>query len=303
MINENELKKRMGVFLTAVLLFVLSLLFGFQGLMESFAGEERVFDEAALFSQTEREVLEAELSDLNKETGMDGGILTTDNAYGKSSRSVAEDFYIEKGLGVGEDYSGVLFLIDMDNREIYITPVGQMTRYLTDERFNEILDDAYKKISRQEYASCAQSFIDGVRKYYRAGIPKGQYNYDEVTGETDPYEPMAKPHKSLQWYEVFIALGIAFGAAFSACLTVTSQYSMKRQMRSADQSLMAYRADCSFCYSDKADRLVNTSVTHVLIPRNRTNGNRGSGPMGGKGPGSTTHHSSGRSFGGGGRKF
>lgn len=260
------------------------------------SGETRVFDEAGLFSGEETDELETQIQSLKQEMNMDVVIVTTDEAGGKSAGGYAEDFYIDGGFGVGKDYSGVLFLIDMDNREIYILPVGNMNRFLTDERWNAILDDAYDAVSTMDYGACVQSFLTGVARYYEAGIPGGQYNYDKETGKISVY-------RSIKWYEAALAVLVGLIAAGVSCVGVVRQYSMKKERGSAKNSLMAYRADCQFRYSDQAENLVGKTVTHVIIPRNNGGGRGGGGGGFSSGGRSTTHSSSGRTMGGGGRKF
>ncbi len=195
------------------------------------SGEERVFDEAGLFSQEEMEALETQIRTMRK-----------------------------------------------------------------DKRWNSILDSAYDEVSSQNYGACAGSFLDGVTKYYRAGIPGGQYNYDKETGKISVY-------RSIRWYEAALAALIGLIAAAVACGGVTSRYSMKKERGWARSSLMAYRANSQFRYSDQFDHLVNKTVTYMIIPRNPGNVGRGGGGGFSSGGRSTTHTSSGRTMGGGGRKF
>lgn len=291
---------RVTVLLFTVLLFLIVLSGGMKVFAESQGPggalkEKRVYDEAGLFSQEEIETFETQIQAMRKEMNMDVVITTTDQAGGKSAGQYAEDFYIRGAYGVGKDYSGVLFLIDMDNRELYILPVGKMNRFLTDKRWNSILDSAYDEISNQNYGTCAGSFLDGVNKYYKAGIPGGQYNYDKETGKISVY-------RSIRWYEAALAALIGLIAAATACGGVTSRYSMKKERGWAKNSLMAYRANCQFRYSDQFDHLVNKNVTYMIIPRNQGNTGQGGGGFSSGGR-STTHTSSGRTMGGGGRKF
>lgn len=292
---------RITVLVPMILLFLIVSSGGMKAYAENKStaddsGEERVFDEAGLFSQEEIEALETQIRTMRKEMNMDVVITTTDHAGGKSAGQYAEDFYIRGAYGVGKDYSGVLFLIDMDNRELYILPVGKMNRFLTDKRWNSILDSAYDEVSSQNYGACAGSFLDGVTKYYRAGIPGGQYNYDKETGKISVY-------RSIRWYEAALAALIGLIAAAAACGGVTSRYSMKKERGWARSSLMAYRANSQFRYSDQFDHLVNKTVTYMIIPRNQGNVGRGGGGGFSSGGRSTTHTSSGRTMGGGGRKF
>nr|WP_314465789.1 TPM domain-containing protein [uncultured Clostridium sp.] len=262
---------------------------------ETSGNETRVFDDAGLFKADQKKEFEATIQSMKKEMNMDVVIATADDAGGRTAKEYAENFYIERKFGVGSDYRGVLFLIDMDNREMYILPVGKMNRFLTDKRWNAILDDAYKQISQGDYAACARTYLDGVMKYYREGIPGGQYNYDADTGKISVY-------RSIQWYEAALAVLMAAAAGAAVCGGVMSRYSMGKERGRAHNSLMSYRADCEFHYSQRNDNLVNTSVTHVIIPRDTGGSNRPTGGMSSAGR-STTHSNSGRTMGGGGRKF
>lgn len=264
------------------------------GVKDKHLSEIRVFDDAGLFSSEEAAQMETEIASMRKDMNMDVVIVTTDQAGGKTAKEYAEDFYVDGGYGTGSDYSGVLFLIDMDNRELYLLPVGKMNRFLTDKRWNDILDHAYNGAGKGNYSSCAQSFLDGTAKYYKAGIPGGQYNYDAETGKISVY-------RSIRWYEGALAALIGVLAAAFFCRSVVRQYSMKPDSGEAKNSLMAYRGESRFQYSSQTDNLINKAVTFVPIPRNP--GGRGGGGGFSSGGRSTTHTSSGRTMGGGGRKF
>ena len=292
------MKRKQTVFL-AVLFLVLAVFCGTitswaQG-QEKGSGEKRVFDEAGLFSGKEAGELETKIRSMREDMNMDVVIVTTDDAGGKTAEEYAEDFYVDGEFGTGKDYNGVLFLIDMDNREIYLLPVGAMNRFLTDKRRNAILDDAYNEIGQKEYRACAQSFLDGVTRYYKAGIPNGQYNYDKETGKVSVY-------RSIRWYEAALALLIGGAAAAAVCGGVTARYSMKGTRMVAKNALMAYRGDSRFQYSGQTDELINKTVTHVFIPPGSKGGGSGGGGFSSGGR-STVHTSSGRTMGGGGRKF
>ena len=65
---------------------------------------------------------------------------------------------MEGGFGTGSDQSGILFLIDMDNRELYISTNGQMIRYMTDSRINDVLDDVYNYAADADYYGAAAAW-------------------------------------------------------------------------------------------------------------------------------------------------
>lgn len=294
--------RRLRLFILMAAVFILSLFFESEavwagsGVSASSSEETRVFDGAGLFSAQEIENFESQIQALRNEMNMDVVLVTASSAEGKSAQEYAEDFYINGGYGTGKEYSGVLFLIDMDNRELYILPVGVMNRFLTDKRWNAILDDAYDGASNGDYNASVESFLNGVEQYYKAGIPGGQFNYDKETGNISVY-------RSIRWYEAAFAFFVALFAAGISVNAVKAQYSMKKERGRAANSLLAYRADCQFMCTEQEDMLINKAVTFVMIPRNPGGGRGGGGGDFSSGGRSTTHSSSGRTMGGGGRKF
>ena len=152
--NGESVYIKNGSQLLRLLLFATAILFlaGFCMVSTAWAsgnsdlaeGKTRVFDQAGLFSKAEKSSMEEEITSMRKDMNMDVVIVTTDDAGGKSAERYSEDFYTNGNFGTGKDYSGVIFLIDMDNRELYIAPVGTMNRFLTDKRWNTILDNAYE---------------------------------------------------------------------------------------------------------------------------------------------------------------
>lgn len=260
------------------------------------AGETRVFDQAELLgSDTAR--LEEKIAGLRQKTKMDVVLVTTTDADGKSARNYADDYYEAGGFGTRKDHSGVLFLIDMDNREIYISTEGTMIRFLTDSRVDAMLDHAYTYAGNGDYVGVMDSFLDDLAAYYQKGIPGGQYNYDTETGKISRYY-------SIRWYEALIAVGISVFCAGGACLNVVREYGMKRQQKQAASYNLAYRANARFAFRNQNDVLANSFVTQRIIPRSNSSGGGTHGGSSGGGSRSSTHtSSSGRSHGGGGRKF
>lgn len=275
------------------------------GTLSASAGEtQRVLDGAGLFTDAEREALEEQLQEGMKGSGMDLVVLTIDDAQGKSAGEYANDYYDSNKLGKGLKDSGALCLIDMDNREIYISTFSKMTRVLTDERIEAILDNAYAYASEGRYAACASSMIQDIASYAADGIVDGQYNYDEATGRVDVYRP-----RSVTWYEFLIALAAAGSVAVFPCISVMKQYRMEEEQKQALNYHLAYRGASAFAFTVASDMFLNKMVSQRRLPQNlggpRSGGMGGAGGMGGSMPGRSTVHrsSSGRMHGGGGRKF
>lgn len=249
-------------------------------------GENRVFDQAGLFTAQQKQELDGLIEQVKETTGMDIAVVTTGNAKGKSARAYADDYYDQNGFGAGPRKSGALFLIDMDNREIYISTCGDMIDYLTDKRIDKILDSAYGKVTQEDYAGAAAAALQGIEKYVKAGVPGGAYRYDTETGKVTPY-------RSLKPTEVLIAILIALAAGIIPCAVIYSRYSGH-----AKEYSYPYQQKSKLTLTAQEDTFLHQTLTQRHID---TSSHTGGGSSGG---GSSTHTSSGGStHGGGGRSF
>ena len=267
------------------------------------SGQPRVFDQAGLFSETEIIQLEEKIAQCRKSTKMDVVIVSAYADEERSAEEYADDYYDYGGFGVGKKASGVLLLYYMDGPgqpggECYISTAGTMINMLTDERIESILDDVYGDLGNRDFAGATEHFLEDVKAYVKEGVESGQYTYDRDTGEIVRYH-------SIRLYEVAIAVVIAGILAGSVCLDIKKRYAMKQSSREVSNSLQAYRADCAFHFSVAGDKMVNKYVRSVPIPRNTSSGSGGRGHSGSSSAGRSTIHtsSSGRSHGGGGRRF
>lgn len=245
-----------------------------------------VDDGANLLSEDiERELLEL-AGELSADTGYQFMVITADDAGGRQAREYAEDYYMDHSVIL----DGAVYLIDMDNREIYIATSGQMRYYLTDSRVDRLLDDAFDCVSEGDYGEAFREMLEGTKDYLSRGIPDGTRLVDADTGEVTVYR---RP-KSVTALEAVMAVlaGLACGGALYA--GIAARYRMKGG-RGVSQS--QNRSSLELTVSN--DRFVNQFVTRRRIPKSPPPGSGGGG-----GHSSTVHTGSGgNSFGGGGRKF
>lgn len=253
------------------------------------ASSSRVYDNAELFSPEEIEALSETIEELQDKTQMDYAIVTTEDTNGKSTRTYADDFYESEGFGVGEDHSGMLYLIDLDNQEIYISTEGQMLRYLTDERIESLLDDAFTHAAEEDYALSALSVLYGTEEYLSLGIPDGQYNYSSETGERDPFRRSRLP--------LALLIGCIGGliASLSTFFAIKSRYHLTHETYH-----YPLHEKSTLTLTRSEDRLLHQTLTHRKIPKNPPS----SGSSSSHHSRTTTHRSSsGRTHGGGGRRL
>ncbi len=238
------------------------------------ASSQRVYDMAELLSKEEEEEFETAIENARKSLGFDIVVVTIEDAGGRNAQDYADYNYEAAGFGHGDSHDGILFLVDMDNRELVLSTEGA---------------------SEDEFADSVRVFLRDVEYYGEKGISSGQYNYDTETHQISTY-------KSIRWYEALLALGVSGFVAVAACLTVKRQYAMEEDPKHLKNLNMAYRGDCNFAFRNQQDVFVNKFVTTQVIPRN-TSGSGGLGGGSSAGRSSTHHSSSGRTHGGGSRKF
>lgn len=297
------MKRRVGI--CAILWMCFSLMcsgsaLAQENMVPDGSSDKRVYDMADLLIDEEEHAFEEQIEGYRDSLGFDIVVVTTEDAQWKEAQEYADDFYEAGDFGAGQNKSGILFLIDMDNRELALSTNGTAIRIFTDDRIEHMLDDVYDGASRGEFDDSVEAFLQDVSYYGQNGIQTGQYNFDTETGKISV-------HKSIQWHEALFALIVAAFVAGGACLTVKKQYNMEASDRQKNSLNMAYRADCSLAYGDRTDHLVNKFVTSRVIPKStgggRSSGSRSSGGRSSAGRSSTHRSSSGRSHGGGSRRF
>ena len=261
------------------------------------AASVHVFDEASLLSDEESGKLEEKLQSFADETKMELGFVSTDSLDGKTTREYADDFYDNSGLGLDEEASGALLLIDMENREIYISTCGKMQNYLTDDRIERVLDAVIDGMDSGFYQA-AVNFVDETASYVAAGYEEHAHQYQEETGEiTYTGEDSRKKGNPLAVIAAALAAGLLVGV-FRYTLTKS------RYKSYGEPDTYSYAGERKVQFSKKDDRVINRFVTHRRLPPPPPPTASGGSSFGGASDRSTVHtSSSGRSHGGGGRSF
>lgn len=230
-----------------------------------------IYDNAGLFYETELTALQEELNALTELTGWDAAVVTADDTEGKTSMVYADDYYAE--LGYGDN--GVIYLIDMDNREIYISTTGKTSDYLTEARLESIFDVAADYASQGSFYKAVSSEISMSSEYFQSGSPVDR-------------------QKAAVQIAVIIT-GAVIGAASAAIwvMALHREYSFKEI-----GEIYEYSSKSKTNFSVNSDKLVNSFITTRIRPRQRRTPPRSGGRSG-----SAHRASSGRIHRGGGRRF
>lgn len=215
------------------------------------------------------------MSDFINTYNLDMAIVTINKNNKSSSEAYADDFYDYNDFGIVSDHTGVLFLIDMDTREMWISTTGKAISMYTDARIDNILDECYYYISDEKYYFTANAFISEANRYANKGIPSGT----EVEMEFE-----------------FIPV-VVTGAFFCFIFSLIFVLFNKAKHTTIHKATEAghYLVKNSFVVTDSKDVFVSTHTNKIYDPPSSSSS--------GGGRSSTHRSSSGRSHGGGGRRF
>jgi len=205
-----------------------------------------------------------ELSDLSQVmegiTAYGNAAFVTIDQNGSSTEAFAGSYYMDR---FGTD-SGTVFVIDMDNRNIWIQSDGAVWKVITTANANTVTDNVYRYASKGDYYGCAREAFEEMEK-----LLKGQR--------------IARPMKYIS--NALLAMILALLANYGLVICFT-------RLRQPKRSTILENIHRKFSYSGL--KAAPTHQTRIYDPVSK-GGSSGGGRSGGGGGG--------RSGGGGGHRF
>lgn len=275
--------------LTVLILFF-TMISALGGVGVSALSTANVIDQLDLLTLDQANQLQQETERLRESYHLDVVIVITDELMSKSSRDFADDYYDFNGYGVGPEASGLLMLVNMADREVWISTTGHAIDIFTDNRLDQIIDQVVGHLGEGEFYSAGQVFLANVEGFAQQGVPEGQYR--------EPAEPLTffqKLVRMMLYWPIYVAGLITSG--------VTTFAASAGHRKGSKTGVGFYRPEGSFALLDKKDQFLRETTRRVLIPKNNNSGGGGLSGGGGIGRSSTHTGSSGRSHGGRGGKF
>ena len=262
------MKKILVIFITSLL--ALTLL-GTISVQAAGANLSRVEDYADLLDPAAENQVREKLDELSEKLQFDIVVVTTNSTGGKSSQAYADDFYDYNGYGWGDNYDGVLLLINMEYREWHISTTGYGMQAVTNSEIDYIGDAVVDYLSWGDYELAFTEFADLIA--------------DEVKEERD------SEHIDLGEVIVRIVIALVIGMVL-AFIPVSI---MKKQMNNVQvrQEASDYMKRNQVRMTQQKDLFLYSNISRRLKPQDSGNRSGGGGHIG----------SSGRSHGGGGGRF
>ncbi len=254
--------------------------------------EQKLHDLAGLVSAEDAAQIEALAQEFVTAFALDLALVTVDENP-DSAKQLADDLYDDCGFGP----DGLLFLVDMDNRELYISTKGQ-GREIYDPVIDDLLDEIADYFSNGQYADGFLYFVEGCAREAHMYHTQNTPGYAGVGSVKFPYD--ADQYASYIPAPFFTQLTRSLLAGFGnwvvwlIALIVGVIYLVvglgKHRRENPQRQAAAYVSD-ALCLRVKKDERLGSHIDRVPIPKNNTGASRGG------------RSSFGGGHGGGGRKF
>lgn len=149
---------------------------------------EKVYDFADLLTDSEEKKLYQQATKFIKKTELDLAIVivsdyTKPRCDGDCTRTYADDFYDYNEFGIGSRHSGVLFLVDMKTRTIYMTTTGDAMDMYNDYRIEQIMDAIYQEFTNQNYYDGIAKFMTILENYDTIGVANSKDSHYVISDD------------------------------------------------------------------------------------------------------------------------
>ncbi len=243
----------------AVLAFLIALLLTM--LPAEAAGKMRLMDEYDVFSTEEEARVAEKLEQLSVERGIDYFVIfpsafanPTDEGY----RSYVESFF--SGNGYGEEKTGAVLLVDMENRKIHVRGFGKMYPvFASDSNIDKVTELVGSALRASDYEEAVNEFLQESYTLYR------RYNRSFLQKLVDMMISLK-------------GLGIALAGAALITVGVRAAHNRNTKPKAAE-----FEVAGSFKLVNKQDVFSHKNVTSRRIERSNSSGGGGSSSGGSSG--------------------
>ncbi|NLA73067.1 MAG: hypothetical protein GX848_04480 [Clostridiales bacterium] len=255
----------------------------------------RVIDKADILTNSEEKKLNELIENIMSDYLFDVVILTVNSIGNKTVQEFADDYYDYNHYGYGENSDGILFMLNMGERDYYTCTTGKGIDVFTDYSIELIHGQVISYLSSGQYFQAFRQYIILVSELLKEEQAGGIiYDYDKPF-DSNFIEILPKINTSVLPAKevIFVSILIGFFISFASVSV------MNKKMKTAvfKKSAKDYVEAGTFVLTKESDRFLFRTTTRVKIENDTTN-------TGSKSGGSSVHTgSSGTSHGGGGGKF
>lgn len=238
---------------------------------------EKVYDFADLFSEEEELNIYNEVLTFIDATELDLAIVTINYNPKTSTLVYADDFYDYNDFNI----NGIVYVIDMDNREFYISTSGTAILYYDDYRIESTLTGMDNSMYNGNYKESIDIMINKLSSYQQSGYSSNTETYTLDNGKV----VQKTPYLTLLIISLIVAIIITI-------ILIKRNKPVKLAKESS-----RYLAKNGIKITNSQRNFINSHTTSHYSPRTESSGGHSSSG------GGIHSGSSGISHGGGGHKF
>lgn len=264
--------KRTIIFITALFLLLL-----FSLPQASFASGDLdyVTDQAGILSDDEWLELEERAEQISNLYECDIRIISVDDFARYVSEenrydilAAAEEIYTDYNLGYGDDHSGLLLLLSMDDRDFALLSHGYGTALFTDYRKDAIIESFLDNFADDDWFGGFQDYIDTSEAFFELGEPEPPADTDsDYRGGSDYiyYDPQLKG--------LSILVSIGLGLLIAAIISILLRRSMRSVFRQAAADAYVDHSTVNITLRD--DRYSHSTEVRVKIEKKESSSSSG----------------------------
>ncbi len=254
------------------------------------AHEYNIVDLYGCLTESEWQLLETKAETISNRYQTDVVVVVTPTTGDLDLVDYADDYFDFHGYGLGNDQSGVILVIDMNNSEVYTSTKGFGIYAFTDYGIEALVDSYINYLRDGDFNNAIDTFLNGCDYYLEkaeAGKPIDDPYYDPTPVDPEPEPTLA---------EILSTNGIisTVGGFFTALFTALGIRGRNKTVHSKHQA-NTYLRSGSFNLNGSRDTYLYTHTSRSPRPKETSSSSHSGG--------STTHVShSGSTHGGGGRR-
>ncbi len=248
--------------------------------------QPNIIDNAGLLSDDEESLLLQKIENIVETYSFDVAIITTNGIGNKTIAEYSDDSYDYGGYGIGPNYDGLAFVINMGDRDYYTTTCGYGITAFTDYGIEKMCEDVVPLLTSGDYYEAFSLYLDNVSLFLEQA----------KTGK--PYD-VGNKLKTTEDYVAGEIIVLVVSLVISAIIAFSVRSSMNNAKAKTSATNYIKRSSVNAAGSAGGVNLKSCSDVFMYSTTSKTP-KQSSSSSGG----SSTHiGSSGRSHGGGGGKF
>lgn len=226
-----------------------------------------VHDLAGYLTGDQKKTLERYAQKISDSSGYPLVIVLTDDNLGRKPKVYSMDFYHANNYGVGQEKSGMIFVVNRNERKIDMRTFGEVRKIFNKHNTNYVLDVAVEALLADDtdvYGS-SEDFVAGA-----------QYIYDEWYAYIDqhgkPPVSVLKTHRFNLPIPVFLLIGFGLATAVVLIILFFHKKSIPQAV-SAHQYMVGKKPN----YSESKDSFIRSYTNRTVRVDKSSSGGGGGG--------------------------